>query len=103
MKTLANLNTQQRREILETYLKSGRIARVRWSTAKSGLTERSVKLWAESILTSGDRTKVQYNPVSHKPEMLTVADLSKDGGLGWSNINLTAIEWMKLGKEEWRI
>jgi predicted carbohydrate-binding protein with CBM5 and CBM33 domain len=103
MKTLANLNTQQRREILETYLKSGKIARVRWSTAKSGLTERSVKLWAEKILTSGDRNVVMSNPASHKPEMFTVADLSKEGGLGWSNLNLNTIEWMKLGSEEWKL
>ena len=102
MKSLANLNIQQRRTLLETYLKSGKIARVRWSTAKSGLTERSVKLWAEKILTSGDRNVVQYNPASHKPEMFTVADLSKEGGMNWSNINLTTIEWMKLGSEEWK-
>lgn len=101
MKSLANLNTQQRREILESYLKSGKIARVRWSTAKSGLTERSVKLWAEKILTSGDRTKVQYNPAAHKPEMFTVADLSKEGGMNWSNINLNTVEYIKMGKEEW--
>ena len=103
MKSLANLSTQQRRALLENYLKSGKIARVRWSTAKSGLTERSVKLWAEKILTSGDRNVVMSNPISHKPEMFTVADLSKEDGMNWSNVNLTTIEWMKLGKEEWRV
>jgi len=102
MNSLLSLSTEQRRTLLEDYLRSGKIARVRWST-KKGLTERSVKLWAEKILTSGDRDVVQANPVAHKPEMLTVADLSKEGGLGWSNVNLSTLEYVKLDNQEWSV
>ena len=103
MNSLLSLSIQQRRTLLENYLRSGKIARVRWSTAKSGLTERSVKLWAEKILTSGDRNVVQANPVSHKPEMLTVADLSKEGGMNWTNVNLSTLEYVKLDNQEWSV
>ncbi len=97
---LSNLSLSERKAWMLKHLDKGSFMSVTWNTAKSGLTTRNVKKWVESAFVSGDRSIVQHNPVSHKPEYITVTDmakLAKGEQYCWSNINLLTLKQVKVG------
>lgn len=95
----AHYTSEQRKELLLSELKSGKIASVRWSTAKKGITTRNVKLWIESALASGDRNVVSP-PANTKENHVNVVDMGKfnsGGNYPWATIDVNTLEEVKVG------
>lgn len=98
----ANLTTAQRRQLLLSHLKTGQQASCEWVTESSGLTKRSIRLWAEEALASGDRRIVQP-PSNKNPDMLNIVDMDKYNNplikYKWSTINLLTLKTFKAGRK----
>lgn len=91
---------QSRRELLHSYLKSGRIASVEWMKKDGNTAKRNVQLWRESALASGTREFVQHNPASHKPELFTCYETGVPNvPAKWCNISLDKLISVKMGNE----
>jgi hypothetical protein len=83
---------EQRKAELIGLLKSGRYAEVTWSTAKSGLTSRTVKLWENKAFVSGTKDIVQGNAVAHKPQYVSCVDKAKEGSsYPWVNVDINTL------------
>lgn len=96
-----NMSIQQRKALLLSEFQSGKVASVTWSTAKSGLTTRNIKLWVEAALASGDRRIVQ--PAANKREdHLNVVDMTKyqaEVQYPWATIDLNTLQSVKIGNK----
>lgn len=95
-----NLSIAQRRELLLSHLKTGQQASCEWVAESSGLTKRSIRLWAEEALASGDRRIVQP-PTNKNPDMLNIVDMDKYNNPSikykWSTINLLTLKEFRSG------
>lgn len=96
-----NMSIQQRKALLLSEFKSGKMANVIWGTAKSGATSRNIKLWVEAALASGDRKIVQ--PAANKREdHLNVVDMVKyqaEVQYPWVTIDLNTLKSVKIGNK----
>lgn len=104
MNNLSHLNITERKEFLMKHLRTGKMMSATWSTAKSGLTTRTVKLFAERAFSSGDRRYVQPNAVAHKPEYLSVVDMEKFNSgsqYPWVNLNVLTIKELRVGSNKY--
>lgn len=94
-----NLSIAQRRTLLLQEFKSGKIANVSWTTAKSGPTQRNIKLWIEAALASGDK-RIVNPPANKREDHLNVVDLVKyqEGhAYPWCTIDLNTVKIVKVG------
>ena len=100
----SHLSIQQRKELLLSHLKTGQQASCTWETAKSGITTRSIRLWAEQALASRDRRIVQP-PANKKEDVLMVVDMDKyrDSSIQypWATISLGKLKSFSAGGKKY--
>jgi len=94
MKTLSEMNVQEKREALQSVLSSGKFAKVMWTKKDGSIAERTIKSFIERLFTSGDKNDVDVNPAAHVPNMFTAVDV---GNEKWVNINLDNLIEVKSG------
>lgn len=94
MKTLSEMNVQEKREALQSVLSSGKFAKVMWTKKDGSVAERTIKNFIEKLFTSGDRNDVQANPAAHVNKIFTAVDVGNDK---WVNINLDNLIEVKSG------
>lgn len=103
MNNMSHLNQQERRHWIIEQLSKGSFVSVTWSTAKSGLTTRTVKQWIEAALASGDKRIIQP-PANTKENMVNVVDMAKyqDGqNYPWCTITVDTLVSVKVGGKEY--
>jgi len=91
------MSISERRALLDSSLKRGRIASIAWKKASGEATKRN---FTEKCL-DGFRDGIENakpNPVKDKPELYTAWDLSKRD---WSNVNLNNLISVALDGETW--
>jgi hypothetical protein len=94
MSTLSTMSIQQKRELLMSVLAKGKFAKIKWVKKDGSIAERTIKLWMEHILASGNRNIVQDNPAEHVVKMFSAADVTNDK---WVNIDVTNLLEVKSG------
>jgi hypothetical protein len=89
-----NTNMWDRREILDKLLRSGRYADITFRKKTTGeVVTRTVKLWIERHLTSGDRNNVGVNiPAALDPDLYPYSDIKADGFRSFSLNNLISVK-----------
>jgi len=87
-------SSQQRREIVDNLLRSGKMATITYVKKSSGETvSRNAKLWVERHLTSGDRRVVGVNPVAKSnPDIYPYSDLEKNQFKSFSLNHLISVK-----------
>ena len=98
MNNLNHLNIAERREFLMKHLRTGKMLSATWETAKSGITTRTVKLFAERAFASGDRRFV--NPPSNTNEnMVNLVDMAKFNSeveYPWATLTLDKLKELRV-------
>jgi len=89
-----NTSSQQRRQIVDKLLRSGKMATITYVKKTTGeVVSRNGKLWIERHLTSGDRRFVGINPVANSnPDIYPYSDIQKDQFKSFSLNHLISIK-----------
>jgi hypothetical protein len=94
MKTLSEMNVQEKREALQSVLSSGKFVKVIWTKKDGSIAERTIKSFIERLFTSGDKNDVDVNPAANISNMFTAVDVTNSK---WVNINLDNLIEVKSG------
>jgi len=89
-----NTSSAQRRQIVDSLLRSGRMATITYVKKTTGETvSRNAKLWVERHLTSGDRRFVGVNvPASRDSDLYPYSDLEKNQFKSFSLNHLISVK-----------
>jgi hypothetical protein len=89
-----NTSSAQRRQIVDSLLRSGRMATITYVKKTTGETvSRNAKLWVERHLTSGDRRFVGVNPVANSnPDIYPYSDMEKNQFKSFSLNHLISVK-----------